>query len=64
MDFMKKAEEKGFTLQRTPAGVVVVPLRDGEPMSAEEFSSLPQEEQDSLQKRGKDLQQKLNKILL
>lgn len=63
MDFKKKAEEKGFTLQRTPTGIVVIPVREGDPMSAEQYSSLPPEERQALQEKGKKLQQELNKVL-
>jgi lon-related putative ATP-dependent protease len=64
MDFKKRAGEKGYTIQRAPTGIIVIPLKDdGEPMSVEEFSTLPDKEQQAMREKGKALQQELNKVL-
>ncbi len=59
----EQVNQKGFQLQRTVGGLVLVPLREGEPISQKDFSELPQEEQDAIEKTGAGLQEKLNEVL-
>ncbi|MFP4058400.1 MAG: Lon protease family protein [Candidatus Brocadiia bacterium] len=59
----KKARERGFTLQRGPRGVAVAPLKDGEPLSAEEFANLPEEERQRLETEGQSLQEDVQKAV-
>ncbi|KIH77079.1 lon-related putative ATP-dependent protease [Geoalkalibacter ferrihydriticus] len=58
-----EAEEKGFTLQRTVSGLVLVPVRDGHPLSQEEYENLSDEEKTDLDERGSKLQDHLNDVL-
>jgi lon-related putative ATP-dependent protease len=40
----RKAREQGFLLQSSPAGIFIIPTKDGQPLSQEAFESLPEEE--------------------
>ena len=49
----RKAREQGFLLQSSPAGIFIIPTKDGQPLSQEAFESLPEEEKAQiLQKRS------------
>lgn len=59
----EKAQGAGFLLQRSVSGLVLVPTREGEPLSQQDYEGLPQEEQEKLDKRGGELQEELNEAL-
>ena len=59
----QQAQEQGFALIRTPAGLVFAPMRDGEVLSPEEFQNLPEEERKRLEANLEGLQQELRDIL-
>lgn len=59
----KEAEEKGFALQRTVSGLVVVPQKEGRNFTQEEYDALEGEEKHRLDEIGKELTEKLNDIL-
>ncbi|MCS7285780.1 MAG: AAA family ATPase [Anaerolineae bacterium] len=40
----RKAREQGFLLQSSPAGIFIIPTKEGQPLSQEAFESLPEEE--------------------
>lgn len=54
-----EAEERSVVMTRTPNGLTLTPLRNGEEMSAEEFKDLPEEEQLAFQTIMEELQDKL-----
>ena len=58
-----RAEEKGVTLLRTPAGLIFAPVRDGEVLSSEEVQDLSKEERDRLEAEVDTLQDELQKIV-
>ena len=58
-----RAREKSIALIRTPAGIALGPLRDGDVLSAEEFGRLPKEEQEALKAEMDALQQQLQETL-
>ncbi len=48
------ASEEGFTIQPTPLGIIIIPVKGGRLMSDEEFQLLPESERQEIQdKRGK-----------
>jgi len=52
-----QARGLGFLLQRTPTGIVTVPVGpSGEPIAQELFAMLPEQQRDEIQKRGRELQ--------
>ncbi len=53
------AGEAGFILQRTPIGLLLIPIVNGRPINEEEFSSLLPNLQGQIQKRREALQQEL-----
>lgn len=57
------AKAEGFTLQRTPQGIITIPLRDGKPMSQEEFEDLSEEERKALEEKGRTLQGRIDETL-
>lgn len=59
----KETEEKGFALQRTVSGLVVVPQKEGRNYTQEEYADLPDEERSRLELVGKELTDNLNDVL-
>jgi lon-related putative ATP-dependent protease len=59
----KEAEEKGFALQRTVSGLVVVPQKEGRNFTQEEYDALKDEEKHKLDEAGKELTEKLNDVM-
>ncbi|MHB8840514.1 MAG: Lon protease family protein [Candidatus Aquicultor sp.] len=59
----KKAEERGFTVDITTAGIMTIPLMKGRPLRREEFSLLPEDQKKEIQKRGEELQSEINEVL-
>lgn len=55
--------EKGFSLQRTVSGLVMVPQKEGRNYTQEEYEALPREEREKLDETGKELTEKLNDAL-
>lgn len=60
----QRAQERGFALLRTPAGLVFAPLRDGEVLPPEEFQKLPEAERKRLKDEVEALQEELQNIIL
>ena len=58
-----EAVEKGFALQRTVSGLVMVPQKEGRNYTQEEYDALGKEERDKLDELGKELTEKLNDVL-
>lgn len=59
----QRARAEGLALIRTPGGVAVAPVRDGEVLSPEEIQKLPEETQKALQEQIERIQQELQRIL-
>ncbi|ABA88270.1 ATP-dependent protease, putative [Syntrophotalea carbinolica DSM 2380] len=58
-----KVNAEGFLLQRTVGGLVLVPTRDGQPLSQQEYGELDEKEQQELEEKGGRLQEMLNDTL-
>jgi predicted ATP-dependent protease len=53
-----QARQLGYLLQRTPTGIVTVPVGpSGEPIAQELFAMLPEQQREEIQKHGRDLQE-------
>lgn len=63
-ELQEQARERGVTLLRTPGGLVFAPYKDGNVLAPEQFSQLPQEEQDRIKAEVEVLQERLQKILI
>lgn len=60
----EEARSYGFSIRRTPAGILIVPTKPtGEPLTREEFDSLDESTRRVLEERGRSLQEKLNDIM-
>ncbi len=53
--------EQGFTLLRTPMGLIFAPMVDGQPMSEEQYQALAPEKKEELEKYRPILQKELEK---
>ncbi len=62
-EVQKHAREKSIALIRTPAGLVLGPLRNGEVLGAEEFRALPEAEQERLKVDMESVQRELQDTL-
>lgn len=57
----QRAKEQGFILQFSQVGMVIVPAaEDGQPMSQEELSQLPEEKKQELREKSDNLQKEMN----
>ncbi len=59
----KEAEQKGFALQRTVSGLVMVPQKEGRNYTQEEYDALNDEDKHKIDETGKELTEKLNDVL-
>ena len=57
------AREQGFTLVRTPTGMMVAPVKDGQPLTQEQFDALTETERETFSQRGEALQAALERTL-
>lgn len=58
-----EAQEKGFALQRTVSGLVMVPQKEGRNYTQEEYEALSDQEKEKLEEVGQELTDKLNDVL-
>lgn len=56
----KQTAEAGFTLQKTPFGITIIPVREGKPLSEKEFEALPESARKDIEQRRTALQEELN----
>ena len=57
----QRAKEEGFILQFSQVGMVIVPAaEEGQPMSQEELSQLPEEKKQELRQKSDNLQKEMN----
>ncbi len=59
-DLDSKLQREGFTLRKVATGLVLVPIKNGQMMTPEQFDRLPDNEKQRLEKLGEKLQQELN----
>lgn len=57
------ASERGFALLRTPAGIGIAPVREGKPLTPEEFGALDKATREHLEAEGQQIQAALNATL-
>ena len=55
-----KLKKQGFTLRKVATGLVLVPIKDGQMISPEQFEGLSAAEKQRLEKLGQKLQEELN----
>ncbi len=59
----RKAEEAGFALQRTPVGLVLIPIIDGKPLTEEDLQRLPYEKKREIQQKRQLLEQEFRSTM-
>ncbi|MFO7742072.1 MAG: ATP-binding protein [Anaerolineae bacterium] len=62
-ELQQRAREENVRLIRTPAGLAVAPVREGEVLSPEEIQELSETEQEQLQAKVEEMQEELQEIL-
>jgi lon-related putative ATP-dependent protease len=58
-----RAQEQGFAIMRTPSGLAIVPVKDGEPMPPEALEAMEQEERKALEDKRSALGNELESAL-
>ncbi|MGD0230971.1 MAG: AAA family ATPase [Syntrophorhabdales bacterium] len=59
----EEAKEKGFSIKRGVAGIMIVPLKEqNEPLTPEEFGKLDEKTKREMEKTGRLLQERLNEV--
>jgi lon-related putative ATP-dependent protease len=59
----QEAETRGFTMLKTPVGVMFAPIKDNQTMTSEALAELPEDEKQRLQTEVEDLQRALQRAL-
>ncbi|SHM15158.1 lon-related putative ATP-dependent protease [Caldanaerovirga acetigignens] len=59
----KLAREEGLSIQRTPQGFITIPLKDGKPMSQEEYDALTEEERKTLEEKSRAVQNRIDETM-
>ena len=59
----QEARVNHFTLQQVASGFVLVPLKNNEPLSQKAFEKLPEEEKSWFEKKGSELQERIDDVL-
>ena len=60
----EEAKERGFTVKRTPTGVLIVPIKEtGELLTKEEFDALDEKTRKKMEETGRLFQEKLNDVV-
>lgn len=57
------AKDEGFTLQITPQGIFTMPMKNGTPLSPEEYQSLSEEDKKALETKNKKVIEEINRTL-
>lgn len=60
--FKAESEERGFTVEQSGGGILTLPVREGKPMSSQDWEALSDEEKTDLEKRQENLQQVMRDI--
>jgi lon-related putative ATP-dependent protease len=58
-ELSERAAREGFALQATPLGILIVPVREGRPLTDAEFQALPDSIKEELQRHRDALQEEL-----
>jgi len=59
----EQAYKSGFVIQATPMGLLTIPIKDGKPLSDDEFLALDQKEKDQIVVKQQKLQEALETVL-
>ena len=59
----EKAQEKGFLIQSSPVGLLIIPVLEGNPMSDQEFMALPSETKEEILKKRSVVEEELKQVM-
>ncbi len=59
----QQVSERGFALTQTAGGTILTPVRDGQPLTREQYGALPEAERSALSERGQELQEELERTV-
>lgn len=59
----EQAQNRGIALLRTPGGMVIAPVRNGEVLDPKEFNKLPEQERKDIEATSEEFQARLQTIL-
>ncbi len=59
-NIQQEALKSGFNMEQTPKGFLFIPLREGRPLSSEEYEKLSVQERKEMDEKGRKLQKKLD----
>lgn len=57
------ANQRGFAMETTPAGIITIPIVNGKPITGEDFARLPERIQREIQQRGEEIQTRVVETL-
>lgn len=60
--FKAEAEKHGFTVEQSGGGILTLPVKDGKPMSSQDWEELSEEDRTSLEERQDNLQKVMRDI--
>ncbi|MFC1627952.1 Lon protease family protein [Gemmatimonadota bacterium] len=60
--FRTEAEKRGFTIEQSGGGILTLPVKDGKPMSSQEWEELSEEDRTTLEASQEDLQKVMRNI--
>jgi lon-related putative ATP-dependent protease len=59
----KAAQENGFGLQASPVGILPVPVKNGKPLSEEDFMALTEQEREDIKQKQEKVQEILENVV-
>ncbi len=60
--FKEEATQRGFSVEQSGGGVLTLPMKDGKPLSSQEWEGLSKEEKEEIEVRQEDLQKVMREI--
>lgn len=58
-----RVQSAGFVLSRKDDGFMLTPVKEGKPLTSEQYAALPEEEQNRINERGQALQEELERTI-
>jgi lon-related putative ATP-dependent protease len=62
-EVQQQTQAEGFSMQLTPMGIVLVPLRDGKPVTDEQFNDFPEKEQEEIRRHRQKLMEEIQSAM-
>jgi predicted ATP-dependent protease len=62
-DLGRRAAERGVALIQTPVAVALAPMRDGQPLEADDFAKLPEADRNRLKTAVEEFEKELDRLL-